>query len=195
MNRAEFFYLVSDRPTTDLARIQLAYWLAKNAHRPFKRDNGERYFEHPRNVAASLIAHGFKQTEFVVAGLLHDVVEDTNTPCVVIVDLFGAEMWRLLEVLSRYMPLFDPVTGQIFQRYKKPLEEYYAAIAKASDFVKIVKCADRLNNLSTCGCWDAERRGRYVNETKQYVLPLATGLRLAYEEEITAVLVELGASL
>lgn len=188
MNRAEFFGLVSDRPTAELTRIQLAYWLAKNAHRAFMRDNGERYFEHPRAVAVSLVNHGFKDTEFVVMGLLHDVAEDTNTPCTVLVDLFGSETWKRLEILSRYMPLFDPVTGQIMQRYKKPLEQYYEEISKASDIVKIVKYADRLNNLQTCGVWDAERRNRYIKETRQYILPLAKELRLPYEKEIEAVL-------
>jgi hypothetical protein len=58
MNRAEFFALVANRPECELVCIQWAYWLAKNAHRPFLRDGGERFFEHPRAVAVSLIEHG-----------------------------------------------------------------------------------------------------------------------------------------
>ena len=191
MNRAEFFTLVSDRPTTELSRIQLAYWLAKNAHRPYLRDSGERYFEHPRGVAVSLISHGFKKTDFIVTGLLHDVIEDTNTPWTALVDLFGPETWQHLETLARYMPLFDPVTGQMVGRYKKTIEEYYAKINKAVDLVKIVKCADRLHNLQTCSVWEAGRKIRYIGETEQYVLPLAHDLRLAYEQELEAILSDL----
>ena len=157
MDRNEFFARVSDRPTVELARIQLAYWLAKNAHRPYFRDTGERFFEHPRAVALSLIDHGYRSTDYVVRGLLHDVIEDTNTPLVVLVDLFGPEMWRSLETLSRYVPSFDPVTGQLTVRYKKTLDEYYAGIGAASDEVKLTKCADRLHNIKTCDTWEAER--------------------------------------
>ncbi len=188
MNRNEFFSLVSDRPTVELGRIQLAYWLAKNAHRPFKRDNGDRYFEHPRAVAVSLIKHGFGETDYIVTGLLHDVVEDTNTPWSVIVDLFGPEIWRSLETLSRYMPVFDPVTGQTINRHKKIIEEYYGELAKASAMVRTVKCADRLNNLETCGVWDDERRDRYITETRQFIFPIAKDLHINYADEIEKIL-------
>lgn len=191
MDRAEFFALLADRPTAELAHIQLAYWLAKNAHRYFTRDNGERYFEHPRGVAVSLITHGFKRTNFIVIGLLHDVIEDTNTPGTVIVDLFGPETWTQLETLSRYIPLFNLITGQIMVRHKKTLDEYYEEIWKAVDLVKIVKCADRLHNLQTCGAWADDRRKRYIEETQQRVLPLARELRLSYEQELEATILEL----
>jgi guanosine-3',5'-bis(diphosphate) 3'-pyrophosphohydrolase len=191
MNREEFFRMVSDRPTSELGRIQLAYWLAKNAHRPFLRDNGERYFEHVRAVAVSLVAHGYRGTEFVVDGLMHDVVEDTNTPPGAIVDLFGPETWQHLVVLSKYFSLFDPVTGWIIGRYKKPQEEYFGEIAKAPEMVQIVKCSDRLNNLGDCSAWEPERRKRYRDETERYVLPLARALRLSYEPEIEAALAAL----
>ena len=188
MNRTEFFGLVSDRPTVELGRIQLAYWLAKNAHRPFKRDNGDRYFEHPRAVAVSLVKHGFGETDHIITGLLHDVVEDTNTPWSVLVDLFGPEIWRSLETLSRYMPVFDPVTGQTINRHKKIAEEYYGELAKAPAMVKTVKCADRLNNLETCEVWDDERRNRYITETRQFILPIAKDLHVNYGDEIEKIL-------
>lgn len=191
MNRTEFFKAVSDRPTVELARIQLAYWLAKNAHRPFKRENGDRYFEHPRAVAISLIAHGFKGTEYVVLGLLHDVIEDTNTPVPVIADLFGPETWRSLETLSRYMPSFDPLTGQIIGRYKKPQDQYFNEIGAAPARVRTVKCGDRLHNLKTCHRWDDERRARYIDETERFVIPLAHGT--AYEDDIKSALEEVRA--
>ena len=124
-------------------------------------------------------------------GVLHDVVEDTNTPCVVLVDLLGPKIWRELETLSRYMPFFDPVTGQLIGRFKKSLEEYYVPITKASDGVKRTKCADRLNNLETCDVWEAARRGRYVKETEQYVLPIARTIQGSYAGELEAILAKI----
>ncbi|MGB7957902.1 MAG: HD domain-containing protein [Minisyncoccia bacterium] len=193
MNRAEFFARISDRPTVELARVQLAYWLAKNAHRPFFRDGGERYFEHPRAVALSLVDHGYRETDDIVRALLHDIIEDTNTPCAVIVDLFGPKMWRELETLSRYVPSFDPVTGQTIGRFKKSLDEYYGPIMVASDGVKKTKCADRCHNLKTCGVWEAPRRDRYLGETEERVLPVARTLVGSYATELEAMIAEIRA--
>jgi GTP pyrophosphokinase len=190
MNRNDFFARVSDRPTVELRRIQLAYWLAQNAHRPFHRDSGEPFFEHPRDVALSLVNHGFRETDCVIQGLLHDVIEDTNTPCDVIVDLFGPAIWRSLEVLARYAPSFDPVTGQLIGRYKKSPQEYYAGIEAAQSEVKIVKCADRLHNLQTCGVWEVARKERYLAETEEYVIPIAKKLPSSYAGELNAVVIE-----
>jgi GTP pyrophosphokinase len=173
MNREEFFALISDRPHAEMEQIRWAYWLAKNAHRPFCRDDGERFFEHPRAVAVSLIEHGYSGTDAIIKGLTHDVIEDTNTPHGVIIALFGPEMLRSLEVLSRYRSTFD-AAGQLVQpQHKKPAGEYFGDLLMASDEDKIVKCADRLHNLQTCSCWEKARRVRYVRETDEHVIPLA----------------------
>lgn len=185
MNRAEFFRMVSDRPTGELTIIQHAYWLAKNAHRPQRpRDNGERYFEHPRSVAISLVRHHYRDTKMIVLALCHDVVEDTNTPPAVIVDVLGREVWEGLVLLSKYVPNFDPVTGQILGRYKKDAEEYFVALIDAPRAVQLVKCADRLHNLSTCGVWEYERTMRYIAETEKYILPIAKSVSGMYEDEL-----------
>jgi len=173
MNREEFFGLISERPHTEMEQIRWAYWLAKNAHRPFYRDGGERFFEHPRAVAVSLIEHGYSGTGAIIKGLTHDVIEDTNTPHDMIVALFGPEMLRSLKVLSRYRSIFD-ATGQLVRpQHKKPAGEYFGDLLTAPDEEKIVKCADRLHNLQTCGCWERPRRIKYVGETDQYVIPIA----------------------
>ena len=139
--------------------------------------------------------HGHRETDNVVRALLHDVVEDTNTPYVVLVDLFGPKMWRELEILSRYVPSFDPITGQTIGRYKKVLSEYYGPIVAASDGVKLTKCADRLHNLGTSDGWERARRERYVEETEQYILPIARTLVSSYAAEIEAELDRIRATL
>ena len=192
MNRKEFFRMVSDRPTGELTIVQHAYWLAKNAHRPqVPRDNGERYFEHPRAVAISLIERQFRDTEVIVLALCHDVVEDTNTPPAIIVDMLGRRIWEGLELLSKYMPNFDPITGQILGRYKKDAEEYFEVLAHASGTVRLVKCADRLHNLSTCEAWEDERINRYIAETEKHIIPLARDISRVYGDELRKAIVDL----
>ena len=190
MNRNDFFALVSDRPAVEMEQIRWAYWLAKNAHRPFYRDGGGRFFEHPRAVAVSLIEHGYSETSVIVKGLLHDVIEDTNTPHGMMVALFGTEMLRSLKVLSRYVSSFD-ATGQLVRpQPKKSSETYFGDLLVALDEDKIVKCADRLHNLKTCGVWEIPRQERYVEETERYVLRVAMTLPGSYALELEVAVAE-----
>ncbi|MEY4731225.1 MAG: bifunctional (p)ppGpp synthase/hydrolase SpoT [Candidatus Parcubacteria bacterium] len=187
MNRAKFFGLLRGLPSGDLTQIQVAYWLAKNAHRPqTPRDNGDRYFEHPRRVAITLIERGARDKDTITTALLHDVVEDTNTPLTVIVDLFPNVIWERLYILSKYVPIFDPLTGQIHDRTKKPTEKYFEAIAGAEEAVRLVKLADRLDNIRDMATWNGERRQRYVTETTQYILPIAEKTDPWFLREINA---------
>ncbi len=174
MNRKEFFGLLGGMSAGDITQVQLAYWLAKNAHRDQKRDNGVRYFEHPREVAVALIARGFKDRDIIIKALLHDVVEDTNTPFPVILGIFGHEMWHSLFVLSKVVPIFDPVTGQICGRYRKQDDVYYKELGGAAESDRLVKCADRLVNLRDMKKgWERQRQADYAKHTQEHVLPLA----------------------
>ena len=190
MSRAKFFALLRGLPSGDLAQIQVAYWLAKNAHRwQAPRDNGDRYFEHPRQVAVTLIGRGVRDKDIITTALLHDVVEDTNTPHVVIADCFPNIIWERLYILSKYVAVFDPLTGQIHQRLKKPPDEYFAAIAGADEAVRLVKLSDRRDNLRSMGAWETERRERYIAETREYILPIAEKTDPWFLQEITAAIV------
>lgn len=174
MNRQEFFGLLSHMTAGDILQVQDAYWLAKNAHREQKRDGGERYFEHPREVALTLMSRNFHDCDTVIMALLHDVVEDTNTPFPVILKLFGHRMWESLFKLSKVVPAFDPVTGQIFGKYKKPDDVYYEELMQGELPVRLTKCADRLCNLKEMGeGWPLERQVSYAKHTQAKVLPLA----------------------
>jgi (p)ppGpp synthase/HD superfamily hydrolase len=174
MNRREFFRLLSPMTAGDLKEVQLGYWVAKNSHHDQVRDGGERYFEHTREVAITLIKRGFKDARTVNKGLMHDVIEDTNTPPEVIINLFGESMWEDLVLLSKTVPLFDPVTGQIHGHYKKNDDEYYEGLYSADISVRLVKCSDRLYNLRDMGeGWPIERQVNYAKHTQEKVLPLA----------------------
>lgn len=175
MDRDTFFHQLDRRSDSDLKLVQRAYWLAKEVHRRTPpRDSGERYFEHPRRVALSLMGLGHQGTGAVVAALLHDVVEDTYTPAGAIINLFGIETWDRVFLLSKKIPHFDEVTGQVVGHFKKDETEYFNALLTSGDETALtVKAADRLDNLTTCGCWEPPRIARYVAETEQYVLPIA----------------------
>ncbi len=187
MNRAKFFGLLSGLPSSALTQIQEAYWLAKNAHRWQKpRDNGDRYFEHPRRVAITLIERGVRDKDIITLALLHDVLEDTNTPHTIIANSFPNIIWEWLYILSKYVAVFNPITGQIHDRMKKPSDAYFAAITAAEEPVRLVKLADRRDNLLDMQGWEPERRARYIAETQQYVLPIAEKTDPWFLREITA---------
>ncbi len=173
MNRDEFFHKLSPRPAKELESIQQAYWLSKHAHRKQSRDGGERYFEHPRRVALRAIAAGFDSTEQIIICLLHDVVEDTDTPLTVIITLFGAQTWERLLLVSKKVPIFDPLTGEVRRRTKKVTKDYFAAISSADIVVRLGKIFDRLDNMSDMRTFTSARRKRYLRETRRYLLPIA----------------------
>ena len=174
MNREEFFHLVQqNRSAKDIEEIRHAYWLAELGHAHQVRDDGERFFNHPRRVAVSLIKFGYGETANVKSGLLHDIVEETNTPYTVIVNLLGQETWEWTQLLSRSIPAFDPISGQVIARVKKEDKEYYQGLYDAAFGVRVSKLADRLDNLCTIGPFEPERKRRYLDETYTYVLPLA----------------------
>lgn len=171
MNRNDFFDRIKNLPTEELERIQCAYWLSKDVHRTQTRDTGERYFNHPRRVALQLIDAGY--TDSVVLALLHDAIEDTNVPFRVIIRIFGADTWKDLLLLSKAVSFVDPVTGQTIGHVKKETEAYYGELMSAPKHVRLVKLADRLDNLSDMANFTPERKAKYIQETEKYVIPLA----------------------
>lgn len=193
MDRREFFSKLPLAGYTpdEIRRIRYAYWLAKEAHRTQRRDDGERYFVHPRSVALLLIEFGYTQADTICAGLLHDAVEDTFTPPDIYVLLCGPEVWSTVQALSKKLPAFDPVTGEIYGWFEKEPKDYVRDIALLPPHGRVVKLCDRLHNLRTCAGWPPERKTRYVRETRENILPLAerTDRRIleALERELTRI--------
>jgi len=140
-----------------------------------------------------LIDRGYRTKNPIIKGLLHDVVEDTNTPPHIIVRVCGHEIWTSLLVLAKYVPVFDPVTGQILGRYRKTDPEYFGELARAEAEDRLVKLADRLQNMGTMDPWDKERRIKYATETKEWILPIADATDSWFAERLHgAVKKELG---
>ena len=180
----EFFQLVANRSQAEIDRIQWAYHTAKMAHAKQLRDDGRRYFDHPRSVAIRAIKSGFGTTPVVMLCLLHDVYEDTFVPPGMLYRLFGKSIYEDVLMVSKTMPQIDRVTGRFLDRIKKPTERYYRDILLASRRrVRLVKCFDRIDNVLDCAALTPGRRRKYAIETREFIYPIVdvTDPRLASE--------------
>ena len=180
MNRLEFFDRIPAMTQSERQRIQWAYCLAKKWHDGQTRDTGERYFEHVRGVANILIDYGYVEPEYVVLGILHDILEDTTVPVSMLEQLFGPEIARQILTVSKSYGLEDPLTGFVVRSPKRTKDEYFAVIRRAGKCAALAKCADRIHNLLDLvddppagSRWTPQKRLDQVAETREWVLPLA----------------------
>jgi len=124
------------------ARYDLALALAARAHRDQLRKGTDLpYIAHPVHVSIILIRHGFGE-DLAIAGLLHDVVEDTDTSLALIAAEFGADVARLVEAVSETKSA-DGVTLPWEQRKAEKL----AHLQAAKPDVAALKAADAIHNL------------------------------------------------
>ena len=162
-NRSAFFDRLASLPASDEMDIQLAYTMAKFAHRSQVRKetgpDGEplRYFEHVRRVALVLIDDfGITDKRMVITALLHDGIEDTRdlTPQL-IEHTWGKEVASWVKTLS-----------------KVPVEGYLDRFRRCDDWQPyVIKAADRIDNLRSLG--DNPRfREKQLAETAEKYVPL-----------------------
>ena len=164
-NREKFLLRLHTPPGSVLfseeeaARIEMAYDLAKHAHRWQKRKDGTRYFEHPRRVALHLIdGIGLYDFETVVVGLLHDGYEDCPkyvTPLKVKI-IGGEGAARKLRLIS-----------------KVPKEGYVERLRKYADWQTLAaKLCDRYDNNDDLETADDAFQRKQTIETRDVYLPL-----------------------
>ncbi|HEY0439120.1 MAG TPA: bifunctional (p)ppGpp synthetase/guanosine-3',5'-bis(diphosphate) 3'-pyrophosphohydrolase [Xanthobacteraceae bacterium] len=155
-------------PNTNEGLLDRAYVYAMRAHGSQTRASGDPYFSHPLEVAAILTDLRLDDAT-IVAALLHDTIEDTETTRAEIDQLFGPEIGALVDGLTKLKKL-DLVSKQAAQA--ENLRKLLLAIA--SDVrVLLVKLADRLHNMRTLGFMAAEPRRRISQETIDIYAPLA----------------------
>jgi GTP diphosphokinase / guanosine-3',5'-bis(diphosphate) 3'-diphosphatase len=155
-------------PNTDEALLNRAYVYAMKAHGEQKRASGDPYFSHPLEVAAILTDHKLDDAT-IVAALLHDTIEDTETTRAEIDHLFGKDIGHLVEGLTKLKRL-DLVSREAKQA--ENLRKLLLAIAEDVR-VLLVKLADRLHNMRTIEHMPAEARRRVAEETIDIYAPLA----------------------
>ena len=155
-------------PNVDEELLNRAYVYAMRAHGSQKRASGDPYFSHPLEVAAILTDLKLDDAT-IVAGVLHDTIEDTDATREEIERLFGTQIGRLVDGLTKIDKL-DLVSKQARQgeNFRKLL------LAVAEDVrVLLVKLADRLHNMRTLHFVPPEKRARIAQETLDIYAPLA----------------------
>src|SRR2546425_2562763 len=158
----------SYNPDTDEDLLNRAYVYAMKAHGAQTRASGDPYFSHPLEVAAILTNLKLDDAT-IVAALLHDTIEDTESTRAEIDQIFGPEIGALVEGLTKLKKL-DLVSKQAAQA--ENLRKLLLAIA---DDVRVllVKLADRLHNMRTLDFVPPEARRRIAEETLDIYAPLA----------------------
>ena len=155
-------------PNTNEALLNRAYVYAMKAHGEQRRASGDPYFSHPIEVAAILTDLKLDDAT-IAAALLHDTIEDTEATRAEIDSLFGHDIGRLVEGLTKLKKL-DLVTKEAKQA--ENLRKLLLAIA---DDVRVllIKLADRLHNMRTLQYMPPEARRRAAEETLEIYAPLA----------------------
>jgi GTP pyrophosphokinase len=170
--------VLSYDPKADEAMLNRAYVYAMKAHGNQKRASGESYFSHPLEVAAILTDLKLDDATIVTA-LLHDVIEDTPITRAEIDQLFGPEIGKLVDGLTKIRRL-DLVTKKAEQaeNFRKLL------VAISSDIrVLLVKLADRVHNMRTLEHMKPETRKRISEETLDIYAPLAARMGMEQMRE------------
>jgi len=151
--------------------VSRAYECAKSAHEGQFRRSGEPYIIHPLAVA-KILAGLHMDHETLMAAMLHDVIEDTNTTKEDLAAEFGGPVSELVDGVSKLTQIeFKTKAEAQASNFQK------MALAMAKDIrVILVKLADRLHNMRTLGPLHAEKRRRIATETLDIYAPIANRL-------------------
>jgi (p)ppGpp synthase/HD superfamily hydrolase len=169
--------------------IDMAYDLAKEAHRRFMREGGERYFEHVRAVALILADEcDVTEPDIIISSLLHDTIEDTP--------MFGNILlpeneWRKTaryrlkkmfnhRVADTVIALTKPrIIGKKTKIKRRIQHQKYAnQLLHGTPEAAIIKMADRLHNLRTLRGTSLQKQKKQIEETKKFLIPLFKKINL-----------------
>ncbi len=156
------------KPDVNEALLNKAYVYAMQKHGFQKRASGDPYFSHPLEVAAILVDMHLDEATIAVA-LLHDTIEDTSATRQEIDELFGADIGKLVEGLTKLKKL------DLVSRKAEQAENLRKLLLAISEDVRVllVKLADRLHNMRTLDHVPESKRLRVAEETMDIYAPLA----------------------
>lgn len=156
------------------AELRRAFRFALEQHGDMRRRTGEPYILHPIAVALILVKEiGLKDLSAVIAALLHDVVEDTETDIETIQEQFGQTVARLVEALTKITRVQSPLDSVQAETFRKIL------LTMADDIrVALIKLADRLHNMRTLEGLKPEKQAKILAETEYIYVPIAHRLGL-----------------
>ena len=162
-------------PSTDITMIQKAYETAREAHKDQKRKSGEPYIIHPLCVAI-ILADLELDKETIVAGLLHDAVEDTWMTCDEITREFGPEVALLVDGGTKIGQL--SYSKDKVELQAESLRKMFLAMAKDIRVI-LIKLADRLHNMRTLQYMTPEKQKEKARETMDIYAPIAQRLGIS----------------
>ncbi|MBO6902315.1 MAG: bifunctional (p)ppGpp synthetase/guanosine-3',5'-bis(diphosphate) 3'-pyrophosphohydrolase [Rhizobiaceae bacterium] len=156
------------KPDVNEALLNKAYIYAMQKHGRQRRASGDPYFSHPLEVAAILTDMHADEATIAVA-LLHDTIEDTTATRQEIDELFGPDMGRLVEGLTKLKKI------DLVSKKAEQAENLRKLLLAISDDVRVllVKLADRLHNMRTLDHVPPSKRQRIAEETMEIYAPLA----------------------
>ena len=164
----------SYHPSDNLTMVEKAYELAKEAHESQLRKSGEPYIIHPLEVAY-ILADLELDIESIVAGLLHDVVEDTEYTLGDIESLFNKEVALLVDGVTKLGQIQYASQNKQMQKEEIQAENYRKMfLAMAQDIrVVLIKLADRLHNMQTLKYMAPHKQKEKAEETLNIYAPIA----------------------
>lgn len=169
-------------PSDDISMIEKAYKVASEAHKNQFRKSGEPYIIHPLNVAI-ILADLKLDKETIVAGILHDVVEDTVMTEEDLKREFGDDVALLVDGVTKLEKI--PLSGSNGEQSDAKLEmqaenlrKMFLAMAKDIRVI-MIKLADRLHNMRTLKYKTPESQQRIAKETLEIYCPIAQRLGIS----------------
>jgi GTP pyrophosphokinase len=160
---------------TDLSPIKKAFTFATKAHAGQKRKSGEPYVVHPIGVA-NILTQLRMDVPSIIAGLLHDCVEDTDTTTEELRIMFGPEVAFLVEGVTKLGHL------QYRTRREKQAENFRKMLLAMSRDIRVflIKLSDRLDNMRTLDAMRPDQQQRISRETLDIYAPIANRLGIQW---------------
>ncbi len=165
----------ANRPDANLELLNVAYVYAAKKHFGQLRHSGEPYLSHPLSVAYILATMNM-DTESIIAGMLHDTLEDTDATMEEIENLFGKDIVFLVDGLTKIGKI------EFKSKEEKQAENFRKMLISMSEDVRVIliKLADRLHNMRTIGSLRPDKQARIAAETLEIYAPLADRLGIAW---------------
>lgn len=162
-------------PSDDITMIEKAYNVARTAHEGQLRKSGEPYIIHPLCVAI-ILADLELDKETIVAGILHDAVEDTIMTTEEITEQFGAEVALLVDGVTKLGQL--SYSADKVEVQAENLRKMFLAMAKDIRVI-LIKLADRLHNMRTLQYMPPHKQQEKARETMDIYAPIAMRLGIS----------------